>query len=62
MAILLAYYTDIYVFVLAVMGTTCLLVRLDAITDPIMGAIADATFNLLGPLSPLSVAGDLRLR
>ena len=55
-AILAYFYTDIYGLPPAVMGTMFLLVRLlDAITDPIMGAIADATSTRWGRL-----CGELR--
>ena len=62
-AILAYFYTDIYGLPPAVMGTMFLLVRLlDAITDPIMGAIADATSTRWGRFRPWlrAVCGELR--
>ena len=57
MAILAYFYTDIYGLPPAVMGTMFLLVRLlDAITDPIMGAIADATSTRWGRFRPRLLA------
>lgn len=56
-AILAYFYTDIYGLPPAVMGTMFLLVRLlDAITDPIMGAIADATSTRWGRFRPRLLA------
>ncbi|EOL8943779.1 glycoside-pentoside-hexuronide (GPH):cation symporter [Cronobacter dublinensis] len=56
-AILAWFYTDIYGLPPAVMGTMFLLVRiLDAITDPIMGAIADATHTRWGRFRPYLLA------
>ncbi|MGL5698877.1 MAG: glycoside-pentoside-hexuronide (GPH):cation symporter [Kluyvera sp.] len=56
-AILAYFYTDIYGLPPAVMGTMFLLVRLlDAVTDPIMGAIADATSTRWGRFRPWLLA------
>ena len=56
-AILAYFYTDIYGLPPAVMGTMFLLVRLlDAITDQIMGAIADATSTRWGRFRPWLLA------
>lgn len=56
-AILAYFYTDIYGLPPAVMGTMFLLVRLlDAITDPVMGAIADATSTRWGRFRPWLLA------
>lgn len=56
-AILAYYYTDIYGLPPAIMGTMFLLVRLlDAITDPVMGAIADATSTRWGRFRPWLLA------
>lgn len=56
-AILAYFYTDIYGLPPAVMGTMFLLVRLlDAITDPIMGAIADAISTRWGRFRPWLLA------
>ncbi|QMI05400.1 glycoside-pentoside-hexuronide (GPH):cation symporter [Citrobacter sp. RHB25-C09] len=56
-AILAYFYTDIYGLPPAVMGTMFLLVRLlDAITDPVMGAIADATATRWGRFRPWLLA------
>jgi len=56
-AILAYFYTDIYGLPPAVMGTMFLLVRLlAAITDPIMGAIADATSTRWGRFRPWLLA------
>lgn len=56
-AILAYFYTNIYGLSPAVMGTMFLLVRvLDAITDPIMGSIADATHTRWGRFRPYMLA------
>lgn len=56
-AILAYFYTDIYGLPPAVMGTMFLLVRLlDAVTNPIMGAIADATSTRWGRFRPWLLA------
>jgi GPH family glycoside/pentoside/hexuronide:cation symporter len=52
-AILAYFYTNIYGLSPAIMGTMFLAVRLlDAITDPIMGAIADSTKTKYGRFRP----------
>ncbi|MGK0704983.1 glycoside-pentoside-hexuronide (GPH):cation symporter [Yokenella regensburgei] len=56
-AILAYFYTDIYGLPPAVMGTMFLLVRLlDAVTDPVMGAIADTTHTRWGRFRPWLLA------
>lgn len=56
-AILAYFYTNIYGLSPAAMGTMFLLVRvLDAITDPIMGSVADATHTRWGRFRPYMLA------
>ena len=51
--VLLYFYTDVYGITAAAAGTLMLVVRLfDAITDPIMGAVADRTRSKYGRYRP----------
>ena len=51
--VLLYFYTDVYGITAAAAGTLMLVVRLfDAITDPVMGAIADRTQSKYGRYRP----------
>ncbi len=53
MNVLLYFYTDVYGITAAAAGTLMLVVRLfDAITDPIMGAVADRTRSRYGRYRP----------
>lgn len=53
MNVLLYFYTDVYGITAAAAGTLMLVVRLfDAITDPVMGAIADRTRSKYGRYRP----------
>src|SRR5690606_28465009 len=48
-----AFYTDVMGISAAVVGTMLLLVRFsDAVTDPVMGAIADRTHHAWGRFRP----------
>jgi len=53
MGFMLFYYTDVYGISAAAVGTLFLVVRLfDAVTDPIMGGIADRTITKWGKYRP----------
>ncbi|OUS25923.1 MFS transporter [Thalassotalea sp. 42_200_T64] len=56
MMFLLVYYTDVVGLAPAVVGTMFLLVRvIDAVTDPLMGAVADRTRTKYGQYRPYLV-------
>jgi glycoside/pentoside/hexuronide:cation symporter, GPH family len=61
-AFLLIFYTDVMGLAAAAVGTMMLVTRLvDAVTDPLIGAIADRTRTRWGRFRPYLVAGALPL-
>jgi len=61
-AFLLIFYTDVMGLAAAAVGTMMLVTRLvDAITDPLMGAIADRTRTRFGRFRPYMLYGALPL-
>jgi hypothetical protein len=61
--VLMYFYTDVYGIEAAAAGTLMIVVRLfDAITDPIMGAVADRTRTRWGRYRPVDALDRRSLR